>query len=122
MKTIKQKNLNDCGVACVAMLARVDYQDAFDAIHPTGRSKLTHTKDLHVALERLGRKPLTKTRIGFRSKAPDDLNNDALIFVKMGKKGKRGGHWIVWDAKAKKLRDPDRPEKPYLIKGYLEVE
>ena len=122
MRTVKQKAHNDCGVACVAMLADTSYEEAFDTIYPTGRSKLTFTKDLHAALEKLGRKPLLKRRLSFGSKTPDDLETDALIFVKMGKKGKGIGHWIVWDAKAKKLRNPDQPKKPYRIRGYLPVD
>ena len=118
MENVEQEDENGCGVAAVAMLAGVSYGEARNIIYPNGRSKLTGTKSLHAALVKLGRKPLSDRRIGFRSKTPDDLDVDALIFVKMGKKGKGSGHWIVWDNAARKLRDPDQP-RHYQIKGYL---
>lgn len=121
METVEQEDANGCGVAAVAMLAGVTYGEARDVIYPNGRSKLTKTKDLCAALVRFGRKPLSERRIGFRSKAPNDLDVDALIFVKLGKKGQGNGHWIVWDNAARTLRDPDKP-RPYQIKGYLPVE
>jgi hypothetical protein len=120
METVEQEDENGCGVAAVAMLTGVTYSEARDVIYPNGRSKLTRTKDLHAALIKLGRKPLSERRIGFRFKTPDDLDVDALIFVKMGKKGKGNGHWIVWDNAARELRDPDEP-RPYQVKGYLPV-
>ena len=119
MKTIRQKGNKDCGVACVAMLTGRSYRDVRETIYGDGDERLTFTKDLHAALVKLGRKPLSDRRKGFYSKTPEDLDTDALIFVKMGKKGKGNGHWIVWDAKAKKRRDPNDPSKRYVPKGYL---
>lgn len=120
MRTIRQEDENGCGVACVAMLAGVTYSEARTIVYPNGRAKLTNTKILRAALLQLGRKPLSETRISLRSKTLDDLDRDALIFVKMGKKGKGNGHWIVWDNAARKERDPD-DRKPYKIMGYLPV-
>ena len=122
MRTIKQKDGSDCGVACVAMLTGAPYDEVRSAVYPSDRSKLTHTKDLHAALLKFGRKPLTERRMPFGAKTPADIGHDALIFVKMGKKGDGKGHWIVWDAKAGKLRNPDQPEKPYRMRGYMAVE
>ena len=121
METIEQKDENGCGIAAVAMLAGVSYDVARAVIHPSGRSKLTKTKDLHAALVKLGRMPLSERRIGFRSITHKDLDVDALIFVKMGKKGKGNGHWIIWDNAARVLRDPDQTTKPFQIRGYLPV-
>lgn len=120
MKTIEQQDENGCGVAAVAMLTGVSYDEARAVIYPSGRSRLTKTKDLHAALIELGRIPLSERRIGFTSNTPEDLDGDALIFVKMGKKGKGNGHWIVWDHAARTLRDPDKP-RPFRVKGYLPV-
>jgi ABC-type bacteriocin/lantibiotic exporter with double-glycine peptidase domain len=122
MKTIKQEDANGCGVACVAMLTGVEYDEAREVIYPTGRSRLTNTKDLRTALKKLGRKPMSERRQPFGPKTPEDLTTNTLIFVKMGKKGKGNGHWVVWDAEAKKIRDPDPSKRLYKIKGYLAVE
>lgn len=120
METIKQEDENGCGVAAVAMLAGVTYEEARAVVYPSGRSRLTKTKEFHDALIKLGRRPLSERRIGFGSKTPDDLDAEALIYVKMGKKGQGNGHWIVWDNAARELRDPSQP-KPYKRKGYLAV-
>lgn len=121
MKTIKQREENDCGVACVAMLAGTSYDEARAVIYPKGRSKLTKTKDLSKALVKLGRKPLSDRRQPFGSKVPQDLDTDALVFVEMDN-GDDSKHWIVWDAKAKKLRDPYHAKHEHRFRGYLAVE
>ena len=121
MKTIKQKEENDCGVACVAMLTGKTYEEARADIYPSGRSKLTKTKDLSKALVKLGRKPLSDRRQPFGSKTPRDLDTDALVFVEMDD-GNDSKHWVVWDAKAKKLRDPYYTKHDHHLRGYLAVE
>ena len=98
MRIVKQREENDCGVACVAMLAGTSYEEARTVIYPKGRSKLTKTKDLHEALIKLGRKPLSDRRQPFGSKTPRDLNTDALIFVEMDN-GDDSKHWVVWGCK-----------------------
>ena len=120
MKTIKQVDNNGCGVAAVATLAGVTYEEARAIIYPQGRSRLTKTRDLHAALSKLGREPQSHRRIGIGAKTLTDLEGDALVFVKMGKNGKGNGHWIVWDHAAQMVRDPDKPKK-YKIRGYLPV-
>lgn len=118
MKTIKQKEENDCGVACVAMLAGVAYDEARAIIYPNGRSKLTKTKDLSAALKKLGREPLTDRRQPFGSQVLHDLETDALVFVEMNNDN-ASKHWVVWDAKAKKLRDPYHTKYKHAPRGYL---
>ncbi|MEQ1514881.1 MAG: cysteine peptidase family C39 domain-containing protein [Usitatibacteraceae bacterium] len=120
MNTIEQREENDCGVACVAMLTTGDYDDAFKVIHSNGRSKLTKTADLHAALIALGREPLTKTRQPFHGKSLRDLDTDALVFVEM-ENGKDSKHWVVWDAKAKKTRDPYHTKYKHKLRGYLAI-
>jgi len=120
MKTIEQREENDCGVACVAMLTTGNYDKAFEVIHPSGRSKLTKTADLHAALIALGREPLTNTRQPFHGKSLCDLGHDALVFVKMIN-GRNSNHWVVWDAKAKKLRDPYHTKYEHKLRGYLAI-
>lgn len=103
------------------MLAGVSYDEARAVIYPSGRSKLTKTNDLHAALMKLGRKPLSTRRQPFGSKTLDDLQTDALVFVEMDD-GEGSKHWVVWDAKAKKLRDPYHTKHEHRLRGYLPVE
>ncbi|RDC60879.1 hypothetical protein HME9302_02095 [Alteripontixanthobacter maritimus] len=121
MKTIKQKEENDCGVACVAMLANASYDEARHAVYKMGRSKLTKTKDLHEALIKLGRKPLSARRKPFGKKALSDLDTDALVFAEL-KDGDNSKHWMVWDTKAKTLRDPYHTKYEHRLRGYVSVE
>lgn len=121
MTTIEQREENDCGVACVATLTGATYDEARRIIYPNGRSKLTKTADLHAALKKLGRKPLTETRQPFHGKTLRDLDTDALVFVEMAN-GNDSKHWVVWDAKAKKVRDPYHTKHRHRLRGYLAVE
>ena len=120
MKIVKQREENDCGVACVAMLTTGKYEDALEIIYPRGRSRLTKTADLHAALIALGRKPLTKGRKSFKGKTLADLDTDVLLFVEMDN-GNDAKHWVVWDARAKKVRDPYHTKYLHRIRGYLAV-
>lgn len=119
MKTIKQKGENDCGVACVAMLTGVEYDEARKVIYADGRAKLTKTKDLHDALIKLGREPMADRRKPFGSKTEHDLDTDALVFVEIKDSGAK--HWIVWDAEAKRVRDPWKAKYGRDLCGYLPV-
>ena len=55
MRRIKQRYGDDCGIACVAMVAGVPYAQAAEkfSLKPNG-SRLTNTKDLITALRLLG--------------------------------------------------------------------
>ena len=121
MKTIKQKEENDCGVACVAMLAGVSYTKAHDTLFSSGRSRLTKTKDLHAALFKLGRRPIGTRRQPFGSQTLRDLKTDALVFVELAN-GNDSKHWVVWDVSARKLRDPYHTTYRHRLRGYLAVE
>lgn len=68
------------------MLAGVSYEIARDEIYPSGRTRLTHTKDLHATLTRLGRQPSSTRRIGFSSKSYADLECDARRHSTIGYK------------------------------------
>ncbi|MCK8458701.1 hypothetical protein [Sphingomonas faeni] len=122
MKTVKQKGEYDCGVACVAMLADVAYDEALKAIFPNGkRAGKTKTNALRDALVKLGRQPDTGRRKPFGSTALDDLIGDALVFVMLDDDGDEYHHWMVWDAKGRELRDPYTRTLPYRLRGYLLV-
>jgi len=54
MKLIRQKKSNDCGVACVAMLARVSYNVAKKALFPNSKVGYTDERQVKNALKLLG--------------------------------------------------------------------
>lgn len=121
MKTIKQRGENDCGVACVAMLTSVPYDEAKRVVYGTGRPRLTKTKELHRALQALGRMPQTERRQQIGKKVLLDLYEDALVFVEGTNNGITFKHWIVWDARKRIVRDPYHTKKRYRLRGYLSM-
>ena len=116
MKRIIQKTAEDCGAACVAMLAGVSLKQAYQAVYGDQPGGLTHTRDLRDALIRLGKRPAARLRAvpkgGYR-----DIEGCALLKV-----NPRGieWHWVVWDGK--RIIDPgDPPYKRYRAISYLAV-
>lgn len=122
MKTVRQKDENDCGVACVAMLTGAPYAEVSDALYPTGRVRKLKTAELCAALTAFGRKPAKNRRQPFGRKQLKDLTADALVFVTLYDNGTENRHWIVWDFEAQKPRDPYRGKCPYDLRGYILVE
>lgn len=121
MKLILQDDEdNGCGVACVAMIAGVDYAEARKVIYPNGRSRLTKTRDLHDALIYFRRKPLADRRQPRGSRQIEDLDCDALVFVEIADRYK-AKHWMVWDSRAKQLLDPLGGKRKVRFLGYLPV-
>ena len=106
LRRVLQRGDKDCGVACVAMLANRSYTDACGLVHPDRRTK---TKELSDALTSLGLecgrrlKPLGK-------KSYRDLECDAVL--KVWPRKDRSWHWVVWDARRKRVLDPWEP--PYM--------
>lgn len=120
MKTVRQQDDNGCGVACVAMLAGITYGEARKQVYLSGRSRLTKTKDLLIALRKLGRQPVTDRRQPFGSKTETDLEHDALVFVELtDEDGDQFKHWMVWDAESRNLRDSYRPKCSHKLRGYV---
>lgn len=119
MKHIYQKNGTDCGVACVAMVAKVSYKTAYRACGFSKRDKkqLTSTKQLRAALQRLGVKTYPRLR-PFRKKQPNDLEHNAILKVDhIG----RMWHWVAYDAKKQIIFDPAKDNILKNIHSYLEV-
>ena len=103
MRLVKQRHASDCGVACVAMLADVSWEEANLTIF--GRVKergfYTQTADLRDALRRLG--VILEIRMKV-CRAPRRLRRDALLKTNT----RKGGywHWAVWDAERQEILDP----------------
>lgn len=100
MRRIVQRQQNDCGVACVAMLAGVSYAVAKNILFPDSDASYTMTRDLRVALIALGMKPAPRL-IPLRSRLLQAIPGAALL--KTAPNG-RGWHWCVWDGK--RVLDP----------------
>lgn len=72
---VKQRRTDDCGVACVAMLAEVTYERALEVMFPKSHKLLdtkraTTTHDIANGLERLGIKAAHRL-VAMRGKAPE---------------------------------------------------
>jgi ABC-type bacteriocin/lantibiotic exporter with double-glycine peptidase domain len=61
MRRVKQRDNKDCGVACVAMLADISYESAFDKVYENGKVDHTEICDLKRALVSLGLKTAYRT-------------------------------------------------------------
>lgn len=123
MREIRQRNDNDCGVACVAMVAGVSYFEARQQMFPDGAPGLTEKADLIAALEVLGRKPTQRLQsfLGIHHSVIN-LPFDAILKCNY-RKASGEWHWVVWDAKYQKIRDPKRPKyKRIRAHSYLRVE
>ncbi len=123
MRLIKQKDDgNECGVACVAMLSGCTYAEAFHALYLKGKAKRTSLADMRRALAQFEtnlevRRKMRRVR---RNELPD-LGADALL--KTTPRSDGDWHWMVWDARRKKILDPKKvPYRRPRIWGAMVVE
>lgn len=104
MKRIAQNDENGCGIACVAMIADVSYEEAQRIVFPKGRVTLTTHKHLRSALFHYGITLQTRrSLVGVRF---NDLQRDGLVWTKIEWRGRKWLHWMVWDASSQALIDP----------------
>jgi ABC-type bacteriocin/lantibiotic exporter with double-glycine peptidase domain len=78
MKRVKQKHENDCGIACIAMIAGVSYREALKAAYQDYLSDDWNRKDfrlgqkeIRAALDNFGLKLGRKVRTTDWNKVPD---------------------------------------------------
>lgn len=121
MRLILQKHENDCGIACVAMLAEVPYRRALSEIFPDGEIELTQAPTLRDALIRFSRRP-GRAVVPLRGRDYRTLAHPALLKVNPRLQGFEW-HWVVWTGS--KVLDPKNP--PYALSrlrpvGYLRVD
>lgn len=117
MKTIRrvrQRTRSDCGVACVAMIAGVSYQQAFDVFCFSDRKKAFYTGHSHLvdALESLG---CEVQRNWFRSW--EEIPGCAIVPVNH-RCDRKNYHWVVYDGKAVRDPNPKRPARQRDFKRY----
>jgi ABC-type bacteriocin/lantibiotic exporter with double-glycine peptidase domain len=114
MKRVIQEHEVGCGVACLAMLAGITFQEAAVVMFPNGRIRPARTSDIKRAAKTLGIDAGARRRsLGKRDYR--DLREDALLSVKF--RNTRWWHWVVWDSRNKQLLDPRDPpyERPPII-------
>lgn len=119
IERIIQKGGKDCGVACVAMLiqryagcpAASSYDAAKAVMFGARRPYYTATSDLRRALRAFGVQ-IGHRRVPFLKINTQDMGLpfDAIISTKPRSNGV--WHWLVWDAEAKTLHDPN-PRKQF---------
>lgn len=100
IRFVPQRRSTDCGVACIAMIAGVSYQEAFDAIGFPAECEefyTTHTR-LTNALRRLG---VSVSRRKFRSWV--DIPGPAIVAVNH-RSNRQLFHWVTFDGR--QILDP----------------
>jgi ABC-type bacteriocin/lantibiotic exporter with double-glycine peptidase domain len=111
MTFIRQRNKKDCGVACLAMLCNVTYEEANRAIpwRREGNLEGTTTKQLREGARKLGHttESTPQDRLKpLRDSTWTDIPNNSLVKVPHPKGPDYGWHWVVW--KKGKIYDPAR--------------
>jgi hypothetical protein len=93
---VKQDTKKGCGVACVAMVAGITFDDAAKVL---GKRGCTKTHDLHIALGKLGFGIPARLRM-LRGSIPDGI-------LKVHRRQRSSGwHWIV--KRGDKIYDPQQ--------------
>ena len=119
MRRIIQKDEVGCGVACVSMLTGQSYAAVRQSMFPTGECVRTRSRDLRKALRTFGY-DVGKRLNPLRTRHYSNLEFDAILKVWPKKDGT--WHWVVWDARARRILDPlEPPYKRIRAISYLRV-
>jgi hypothetical protein len=110
---IPQRGTNDCGVACVAMLAGKTYERAYQVLYPSGRPRRTNGPELITALIKLKARPHTARFQLLGRRRYQSLPSKALLKVNcVGTTDISGGwHWAVWTGE--RVIDPETPPRKW---------
>ena len=133
MRRVKQRPDDlGCGAACVAMITGLTYEQAKMIVYNGKDVRTTGTGQLRAALRSQGYDlPHNRKRLS-NNKSPTgkpkslretsiNLDQDAILSTRAWADGK--WHWVVWEAKSKRVLDPDCSGKmPKLYTHYLTVE
>lgn len=105
---IKQKQPNDCGVACLAMMLNKPYEEILEHFpnHDFDNDGLL-ISELVAVIEEYGHKAFVNDELYLRSKG--------ILFVP-SLNVERGGHFVYWDGPGK-LYDPSN-KKRYSIDNF----
>jgi ABC-type bacteriocin/lantibiotic exporter with double-glycine peptidase domain len=107
MRRVAQRDKNGCGVACVAMIAAITYEEACELMFPGRKGNYTRAKDLRTALKHYG---LTLgRRMSLKNASMSDLKHNGIILAhteSVSEDRWAGSHWIVWDSDSQASLDP----------------
>lgn len=123
---MRQLRRDDCGVACVAMVAGISYGAALEAFSFTGESYHTSADDLVRALSLLGIRagPKLMSLPGTGRRWMEEvrvLSKPAILKSPTRRDGT--WHWRVYDPSRKIILDPRSPPYSRLrVSAYLLVE
>jgi hypothetical protein len=109
MKLIKQKRNDDCGVACLAMVAGISYTKAMWLLHPWRlpfTNAQTKNKHFQVAFAKLKLNFFCSTDGSIDIKS---LRNKALLIIG---NSDNTYHGVVWDPERGVVLDPVGWEQP----------
>lgn len=136
MRTVLQdKEGYTCGVACVAMLAGVSYKIATKVISRFGECDYVDKKNIIASLKVLGVTTRSDRLISLRmhrtnfirrseiSRNLEILKADALL--KLVRPDHKNGHWhwVVWDSRHNRIRDPlgDEVKDLCRVDSYIKI-
>lgn len=116
MQNLKQRTKKDCGVACMAMLADISYDSAWQAALPVMADEAGT-----IPFERLA--PLFEG-FGFQTSisegGPDASSPSGLCEISYARDGKTVWHYVVWDAGTGRFIDPQKkPPAHFLVIRFL---
>ncbi|WP_237482708.1 cysteine peptidase family C39 domain-containing protein [Lichenibacterium dinghuense] len=115
MRLVTQKHENDCGAACVAIIAGVSLNEAKGRLPAHCEIRGTSSQELRTALLTFGVDTDELKRIGSA-----DYTSFAFDAVLRGKLDD-DDHWVVWEAKRKRVLDPYKPGGEFRCTSYVKV-
>lgn len=106
-RLVQQKNRSSgCGPACVAMVARVSYDQATRAIFNDDRTTELGTEYRHLrdGLKALG----LRTSFAVRATTFEQASEPSIFAVKWREQSRKW-HWVLYDPRTRRIFDPNRP-------------
>lgn len=109
---VRQSFPTSCGVAVVAMFARVSEQDAMAVLFPNGgRTFYTHLRQLKHALDHFGvhYDPHWRRFVSWEA-----IPKTSLVKVRWADDGRKGLHWVIFQRRHDgtwNVIDPDSPRR-----------
>ncbi|QDZ06390.1 hypothetical protein FPZ24_01965 [Sphingomonas panacisoli] len=122
MKTVYQRTESDCGVAALAMLADVSYEQALEFLRGSFRhTRIISSGKILAGVTHFGRTPLGDRCIRIGERQLCDLDHNALLRGVLIEGQRKFGHWAIWDCFDQTIRDPYAYMLPFETLGLLEV-
>jgi ABC-type bacteriocin/lantibiotic exporter with double-glycine peptidase domain len=118
MKRVVQWGEEGCGVACVAMVARISRNDAKRKMADQLKTGTT-ARQLREALRSFGVQ-LDKPR-PIREKNYYEFDFDAVLHGFVEEEHPREWHWVVWDSKRRRTLDPYRYPVKFRCTSYIKI-